>query len=76
MNRFARPVTSELLLIVVWTMLEVYVITVLNSAGGLTDTRFGIMCGVIAVAFLGSMVCYCLYYRLEEKVALYVAMLP
>lgn len=73
---FARPVTSELLLIVVWTMLEVYVITVLNSAGGLTDTRFGAMCGVIAVAFLGSMVCYCLYYRLEEKVAFYVAMLP
>lgn len=73
---FVRPVTSELLLIVVWTMLEVYVITVLNSAGRLTDTRFGIMCGVIAVAFLGSMVCYCLYYRLEEKTSFYVAMVP
>lgn len=73
---FRRPVTSELLLIVVWTMLEVYVITLLNSAGGLTDTRFGIMCGVIAATFLGSMVCYCLYYRLEEKAAFYVAMVP
>ena len=73
---FKRSVTSELLLIVVWTMLEVYVITLLNSAGGLTDTRFGIMCGVIAVAFLGSMICYCLYYRLEEKAAFYTAMAP
>jgi hypothetical protein len=34
------------------------------------------MCGVIAVAFLGSMVCYCLYYRLEEKTSFYVAMVP
>jgi hypothetical protein len=73
---FVRPVTSELLLIVVWTMLEVYVITVLNSAGRLTDTRFGIMCGVIAGDFLGSMVCYSVYYRLEEKTSFYVAMVP
>lgn len=73
---FHRVITSELLLIVAWTVLEVYVITVLNSAGGLTDTRFGIMCGVIAAAFFGSMVCYCLYYRLEEKTAFFVAMVP
>lgn len=73
---FDRIVTSELLLIVAWTMLEVWVVNCLNGAGLLPGARFGIMIGVLALAFLGSMVCYVLYYRIEEKAAFYTAMAP
>ena len=71
-----RVVTSELLLIVAWTMLEVWVANCLDGAGRLPGARFGIMIAVLALACLGSMVCYVLYYRIEEKAAFYTAMAP
>lgn len=69
-----RVVTSELLLIVAWTMLEVWVVNCLDGTGLLPGAMFGIMIAVLALAFLGSMVCYVLYYKIEEKAAFYVAM--
>ena len=62
---FNRIVTSELLLIVVWTVLELYV------AG-----RSPLSIGIIAAAFLVSIVCYIAYYRMEEMKAFYTAMVP
>lgn len=73
---FNRIVTSELFLIVAWTMLEVWVINCLDGLGMLSNTRFWVMTTMLALAFIGSMVCYVLYYRLEEKTAFYVAMVP
>ena len=73
---FKRIVTSELLLIVCWTMLEVSVINKLNSAGNLSDARFFPMCCVIVIAFVISMVLYVAYYRVEEWKAFYLAMIP
>lgn len=71
-----RVVTSELLLIVAWTTLEVWVVNCLDGAGMLSNTRFWVMIAVLALAFIGSMVCYVLYYRIEEKAAFYTAMVP
>lgn len=73
---FHRIVTSELMLIVVWTMLEVWAIDVLNAGGALSSTRFAVMGAVIAVAFIVSMVLYVAYYRMEEMKAFYAAMVP
>lgn len=73
---FHRTVTSELLLIVAWTMLEVWVIDWLNGAAALSDDSFSIMLAVIAVAFFSSMVLYVAYYRMEEMKAFYTAMVP
>ena len=73
---FHRIVTSELLLIVVWTMLEVWAIDVLNAGGALSSTRFAVMGAIIAVAFIVSMVLYVAYYRMEEMKAFYAAMVP
>ena len=73
---FDRIVTSELFLIVGWTMLEIAVINRLNAAGVLTDGRFLFMCFVIAAAFLISMILYVAYYKMEEMRAFYAAMIP
>lgn len=73
---FHRIVTTELILIVGWTMLEIAVICNLNAAGGLSESGFTIMCTVIAVAFIISIILYVAYYRMEEMKAFYTAMVP
>lgn len=73
---FNRVVTTELFLIVGWTMLELSVINRLNAAGSLSDQRFAVMCCVLAAAFIISMVLYVAYYRMEPMRAFYFAMVP
>ena len=73
---FHRIVTTELILIVGWTVLELTVINRLNAAGYLSEGKFFAICIVIAIAFLISMVLYVAYYRMEEMKAFYAAMVP
>ncbi len=73
---FHRIVTTELILIVGWTMLEIAVICNLNAAGNLSENGFAIMCAVIAIAFIISIILYVAYYRMEEIKAFYAAMVP
>jgi hypothetical protein len=73
---FHRIVTTELILIVGWTVLELTVINRLNAAGYLSEGKFFAICIVIALAFLISMVLYVAYYRMEEMKAFYAAMVP
>ena len=73
---FHRIVTTELVLIVGWAVLEMTVINRLNAAGMLSERGFVLMCIVIAVAFLISMILYVAYYRMEEMKAFYAAMVP
>ena len=73
---FHRIVTSELLLIVVWTMLEAAVINWLNARGYLTGFRLAVMVIVLILAFVISIILYVAYYRMEEIKAFYAAMVP
>ena len=73
---FQRVVTTELLLIVGWAVLEAVVITRLEAAGLLGGNSFITMCIVIAAAVVISMVLYVAYYRMEEMKAFYAAMVP
>ena len=73
---FHRIVTSELFLIVGWTMLELVVAGRLYAAGALENGSFLAVCMVIAAAFLISIVLYVAYYRMEEMKAFYAAMVP
>ena len=73
---FRRIVTTELILIVGWTVLELTVINRLSAAGYLSEGKFFAMSIVIAIAFLISMVLYVAYYRMEEMKAFYAAMVP
>lgn len=68
---FSRPVTSELLLIVAWTTLEVAVIL---SIYNLNFPLLPIV--IIGVATILAMIAYLLYYSVDEWTAFYLGMIP
>lgn len=73
---FNRIVTSELLLIVVWTMMEAAVVNWLGAEGHLTGFRLAVMVIVLILAFAISIILYVAYYRMEDMKAFYAAMVP
>lgn len=58
-----RPVTTELLLIVAWTALEVAVVGAVAGTG--EANLVPVLTAVVVAACVGSLVCYLLYYRLD-----------
>ena len=73
---FNRVVTTELLLIVGWTILETVVADRLYACGVLNGNGFTTIAIIIAAAFLIGIVLYVAYYRMEEMRAFYAAMIP
>jgi hypothetical protein len=73
---FNRIVTTELFLIVGWTMLETIVADRLYAIGSLGSKSFFAITVIIAIAFLIGIVLYVAYYRMEEMKAFYAAMVP
>lgn len=73
---FNRVVTTELFLIVGWTMLETIVADRLYAIGSLGGKSFSAIIVIIAAAFLIGIVLYVAYYRMEEMRAFYAAMVP
>ena len=73
---FHRIVTTELILIVGWTTLEMAVVNKLYASGALSYGDLLFTFFVIAAAFLISIVLYVAYYRMEEMKAFYAAMVP
>lgn len=73
---FHRVVTTELILIVLWAVLEIAVINKLNAGGFLSDKLFLFMAIVIIAVFILDIVLYVAYYRMEEMRAFYAAMVP
>ena len=73
---FNRIVTTELFLIVGWTMLETIVADRLYAIGPLSSKSFSAITVIIAIAFLIGIVLYVAYYRMEEMRAFYAAMVP
>ncbi len=73
---FNRIVTSELFLIVGWTMLELSLLNRLDGSNLLSGTRPMVVYVSVALAFIISMVLYVAYYRMEDNAAFYSAMVP
>ncbi|MBB5183745.1 hypothetical protein [Catenisphaera adipataccumulans] len=73
---FKRPVTTELVLITGWTVLQLQTINALNAYGVLSEYSFGRLIVVIAAASILSLVLYILYYRMKPWPAYYLAMVP
>jgi hypothetical protein len=73
---FRRPVTSELLLIIVWAAVELSAIAVLQGTG-----RFGMgwtfaLLALVALAVGVGVVCYILYYNLDERARFWTGLIP
>ena len=71
-----RIVTSELFLIIGWTMLELSLLNRLDGSGLLSGPRLISVYISIALAFIISMILYVAYYRMEDNAAFYSAMIP
>lgn len=73
---FHRVLTSELILIHLWTALALSAVVVLNGAGHLGTARTATLSVVIGLATVMGLVCYVLYYRLDESARYWNGMIP
>lgn len=64
-NVFHRPVTTELILIVGWATMEAAVLATLYGSMRISGAALAVLAIIVAVVFVGSLVCYMLYYNLE-----------
>ena len=71
-----RPVTSELFLIVGWGMLALAEINALFGTGLFSHKLSGAFLLIISAVVVISLVCYILYYRLDERSGYIAGMIP
>jgi hypothetical protein len=71
-----RLVTSELLIMHFWTVLELSMAEVLSGTGYLIFLYKQILVIMIAVASVISLICYLIYYRLDANLRFRVGMIP
>lgn len=76
MRFFSRPVTTELILITGFLVLELCMVNGLNASGNLSDTCFTVMLVANIATYIIGMILYVLYYRVEAWRAFYLAMVP
>ncbi len=71
-----RQVTSELFIIIGWTVLELCFVNAMYRCGIIEkEAVVGLFAGIIVVAVL-SIICYLLYYKLEYVKGYYDGMIP
>lgn len=73
---FKRPATTELFLIVGWAVMTLSEINTLYGVGHFSHEMAFFFIVVIAVATLVSLVCYVLYYHLEDTAGYFDGMVP
>jgi len=73
---FHRVVTSELLIIHIWAALELSMVAVLYGTGHFGLGRVGLLAALVGIAFVTSLICYLLYYRLDETASYWTGMIP
>lgn len=73
---FQRPVTSELLLIVLWSTLEWALITALKMGGRLSSGRALTLTVLVGFAAFIGLVCYVLFYRLDGAPRFWDGLIP
>lgn len=59
-----RPITTELLLIVMWITLELCALTMLHSSGALGATAAIVLAIILLILLIADMACYLAYYHL------------
>lgn len=71
-----RPVTTELFLIVGWTMLALSEVNALLGGGAFSHRVAITFAAIIAVGAVISLICYMLYYRLSATAGFIDGMVP
>jgi hypothetical protein len=73
---FHRTVTSELMIVHLWAALELSVLAVLYGTGHLGLGRAVILAVLVGIAFIISLICYVLYFRLSGTASYWDGMMP
>lgn len=73
---FYRTVTSELIIIHIWTALELSAVTVLYGTGRFGPGRTAALASLVMIAFAAGLICYVLHYRLDETARYINGMIP
>ncbi len=78
LTRFAlhRQVTTELFLIVGWTVLTALEVNALYGLGAVARSGAAVLLAAAVMAALVSMVCYVLYYGLDDRAGYVDGMIP
>jgi len=71
-----RRVTTELVLIVGWCVLEAVVLNAVYGSGALSASRAVAYLVLMIAALVIGLVCYLLYYKLPDMTAFRVAAVP
>lgn len=64
-----RPITTELLLIVMWVTLELCTLIVLHDSGALGLPVAVVLAAILLILFIADMACYLAYYHLPPMPA-------
>ncbi len=73
---YHRPVTSELLIIHIWAVLELSAVVVLYGTGRFGMGRTVLLLALTGIAFVAGVISYVLYYRLSGIVSYRDGMAP
>ena len=73
---FHRIVTSELIIIHIWAVLELSAVAVLYGTGQFAPGRAAALAVLVGIAFAASLICYVLYYRLDGMARYWDGMIP
>ena len=73
---FHRILTEELILIHIWAALELSAVDVLHGTGRFDSVRTIILVTLIGIATVVGLICYMLYYRLDELASYWNGMIP
>lgn len=73
---FHRVLTSELIIIHIWAALELCAIAALYGAGRFGTGRAVLLAALTGIAFAAGIICYVLYYRLDQAAAYLDSMVP
>jgi hypothetical protein len=73
---FHRVVTSELIIIHIWTALELCAVAALYGTERFNAASAAILYVLTGLAFVTGIICYAVYYRLDETGRYWVGLVP
>jgi hypothetical protein len=73
---FHRIVTSELMILHIWAVLELSAVAVLYGTGRFGAGRASALAALVGIATVAGLICYVLYYRLDETASYWNGMVP
>jgi hypothetical protein len=73
---FHRQVTSELLIMDIWAVMQLCCITVLRGTGHLGEGGAAALTVLVGLAAVAGLVCYILYYRVSGAASWWDGMIP